>query len=192
MLQAIVRNWWVLLVRGLAAILFGILAFVWPGITLLVLILLFAAYALVDGVSAIALAVAGRSADRSWWEMLLVGILGVAAGVIAFMWPGVTAAALLILIAAWAIARGIFEIAAAVKLRKVLEHEWLLIVAGVLSVLFGIALLVWPAAGALTVVWLIGIYAILFGVVAVAESLRLHSIKTRTEGTTRGVPPATV
>jgi len=177
MLHAIVRNWWMWLIRGIAAIVFGILAFLWPGITLLVLILLFAAYALVDGASAIGLAIAGRGGDRAWWEMLLVGALGVAAGLIAFVWPGITAVALLIVIAAWAIVRGFFEIAAAVQLRKVLENEWLLILAGALSILFGILLLAWPAAGILALVWLIGAYAILFGIVSVALSFRLRQMK---------------
>lgn len=192
MLQAIVRNWWMLLIQGIAAIAFGVLAFFWPGITLFVLVLLFAAYALVEGITAIGLAIAGRSAERSWWEMLLVGLLGVAAGLIAFFWPGITALALLVIIAAWAIVRGIFEIAAAIQLRKMIKNEWLLIVAGVLSIAFGVLLLVWPAAGALAVVWLIAIYAVVFGIVAIALSLRLYQVKSRIEGPTPRAPTAVV
>ncbi|HON68581.1 MAG TPA: HdeD family acid-resistance protein [Phycisphaerae bacterium] len=177
-----------LLIRGIAAIVFGVLAFFWPGITLLVLVLLFAAYALVDGVTAIGLAAVGRTGERAWWEMMLVGILGVAAGIIAFVWPGLTAFVLLLVIAFWAIARGIFEIAAAIQLRKALTNEWLLILAGALSILFGVLLLFWPAAGALAVVWMIGIYAILLGVVSIALSLRLHHVKDRLEATTPTSP----
>ncbi|HOA75447.1 MAG TPA: HdeD family acid-resistance protein [Phycisphaerae bacterium] len=188
MLYAIARNWWMLLIRGIAAIVFGVLAFFWPGITLLVLVLLFAAYALVDGVTAIGLAAVGRTGERAWWEMMLVGILGVAAGIIAFVWPGLTAFVLLLVIAFWAIARGIFEIAAAIQLRKALTNEWLLILAGALSILFGVLLLFWPAAGALAVVWMIGIYAILLGVVSIALSLRLHHVKDRLEATTPTSP----
>lgn len=191
MLYAIARNWWMLLIRGLAAIVFGILAFLWPGITLLVLILLFAAYALVEGVTSIGLAVAGRTDGRAWWEMFLVGLLGVAAGIIAFLWPGLTAFVLLLIIAFWAIARGVFEIAAAIQLRKAIQNEWLLILAGALSIIFGILLLAWPATGALAVVWVIGLYAILFGIISVVLSLRLQHVKHDLEESSPGpaVPP---
>lgn len=191
MLYAIAQNWWMLLIRGLAAIVFGILAFFWPGITLLVLILLFAAYALVDGVTSIGLAVAGRTDGRAWWEMMLVGLLGVAAGIIAFLWPGLTAFVLLLIIAFWAIARGVFEIAAAIQLRKAIQNEWLLILAGALSILFGILLLVWPATGALAVVWIIGLYAIILGIVSVALAFRLQHVKHQLEASSPGTtaPP---
>lgn len=182
MLLAIVRNWWVLLVRGICAVLFGLLAFSWPGLTLFVLVLLYGAYALADGITAIALAFAsGRHDGRMWWQMLIVGLLGIAAGVVTFAWPGVTALVLLVLIACWAIVRGIFEIAAAIRLRKVIEHEWMLAAAGVLSVLFGIVLLARPGPGALALIWVIGAFALIWGAVAIGLSFKLRGLKVRWE-----------
>ena len=151
--------------RDLLAILFGIMAFVWPGITLFALVVLFGAYALLDGITAIVLGIAARterSGDtpvrREWWAMILVGVLGIAAGIITF-WPGITAFALLIVIAVTAIVRGIAEVIAAIRLRKYIEHEWLLGFAGVISIAFGVVLLARPAIGALAVVWAIGAWA---------------------------------
>src|SRR5262245_20589225 len=103
MLHAVAKNWWVLLVRGICAIVFGILAFAWPGLTLLVLVFMYGAYALLDGISAVVLGLSGRAQGHSWWEMVLVGVLGVAAGLIALIWPGITATALLFVIATFAI-----------------------------------------------------------------------------------------
>jgi uncharacterized membrane protein HdeD (DUF308 family) len=183
MLQALARNWWVLLIRGIAAILFGILAFTWPGITLAVLVILYGIYALIDGASAIGLGMASFRRDRSWWEMVSLGILGVAAGIITFMWPGITTIALLVIIAVYAIVRGVLEIVAAIRLRKVIPHEWLLALAGVLSIIFGVIMLARPLIGALAIVWLIGFWAILFGVTAVALSLRLYTFKKQLEPT---------
>jgi uncharacterized membrane protein HdeD (DUF308 family) len=183
MLLAIVRNWWVLLVRGICAVLFGLLAFTWPGLTLFALVILYGAYALADGVTAIWLAFAGGPHEngRMWWQMLIVGLLGIAAGIVTFAWPGVTALVLLVLIACWAIVRGIFEIAAAIRLRKVIEHEWMLAAAGVLSVLFGIVLLARPGAGALALIWVIGAFAIIWGAVAIGLSFKLRGLKVRWE-----------
>jgi uncharacterized membrane protein HdeD (DUF308 family) len=183
MLLAIVRNWWVLLVRGICAVLFGLLAFTWPGLTLFALVILYGAYALADGVTAIWLALAGgrHEEGRMWWQMLIVGLLGIAAGIVTFAWPGVTALVLLVLIACWAIVRGIFEIAAAIRLRKVIEHEWMLAAAGVLSVLFGIVLLARPGAGALALIWVIGAFALIWGAVAIGLSFKLRGLKVRWE-----------
>lgn len=166
------RRW--LFVRGIAAILFGILAFVWPGLTLLALVLLYGAYALVDGVSALVLAVRGRRRrETSVWPMILVGIAGIAAGIITFLWPGITALALLVLVAAWSIVRGVFEIIAAVRLRKEIDGEWLLGLAGVLSIVFGVLLVLQPGAGLLALVWLVGIYMIIAGVIYISLGVRL-------------------
>jgi uncharacterized membrane protein HdeD (DUF308 family) len=181
MLLAIARNWWVLLLRGICAILFGLLAWTWPGLTLAVLILLYGAYAFVDGVAAIAIgAAARRHADgRVWWEMILVGILGVCAGIVAVLWPGLTAFALLMVIAAWAIVRGVFEIAAAVRLRKLIDNEWALIAGGVLSILFGVVLFLRPGPGALALIWVIGLFAVIYGVFAIALALQLRHHRNR-------------
>jgi len=181
MLLEVVRKWWVLLLKGICGIVFGILAFAWPGITLWSLVMLFGAYVLADGVASIVVGLGGGGGGRSWWEMILSGLLGIGAGVATFLWPGITAVVLLFIIAVWAIVRGVFEIGAAVKLRQVIEGEWLLILAGVLSIAFGVLLLLRPGAGALGVVWLIGSFALVTGIVAIALSLRLRGMKSQLE-----------
>src|SRR6266511_4233948 len=173
MFTVFTSSWWALVLRGLAAIAFGVLTFLWPHITVTVLVFLWGAYALVDGVFAIAAGVRSHGESQRWWVLLLEGFLGVAAGVLAFAIPGITALVLLILIAAWAIVTGAFEIVAAIQLRKYITGEWLLALAGVASVLFGFALLINPNAGAIAVVWVIGAYAILFGILLVALGIRL-------------------
>jgi uncharacterized membrane protein HdeD (DUF308 family) len=181
MLAVYTSSWWALLLRGIAAVLFGVLAFVWPGITLTVLVLLWGAYAFVDGAFAIAAGIKSHGESRRWWVLLLEGILGVAAGIVAFAVPGITALVLLMLIAAWAIVTGVFEIVAAIQMRKYIKGEWLLILAGIASVLFGVLLFINPGAGALAVIWLIGAYAIVFGVIMIALSLRLHGMVRSTD-----------
>ena len=176
MLVVYTSSWWALVLRGLAAIAFGVLAFVWPQITLTALVFLWGAYALVDGAFAIAAGVKSHGENKRWWVLLLEGILGVAAGLVAFLVPGITALVLLILIAAWAMVTGAFEIAAAIQLRKYIKGEWLLALAGIASVLFALALLFNPAAGALALVWLIGAYSIVFGVLLIVLGVRLHSL----------------
>ncbi len=176
MLTVYTGSWWALVLRGLAAIAFGVLAFVWPHITLAVLVFLWGAYALIDGVFAIAAGVKTHAENRRWWVLLIEGILSVIAGILAFVIPGITALVLLMLIAAWAVVTGVFEIAAAIQLRKHVKGEWLLALAGVASVIFGIALALKPAAGALAVIWVIGAYAIVFGVLLIALGLRLHGL----------------
>lgn len=172
-------SWWALVLRGLAAIAFGVLAFLWPHITVTALVFLWGAYALVDGVFAIAAGVRTHGESKRWWVLLLGGLLSVAAGVLAFVIPGITALVLLILIAAWAIVTGAFEIGAAIQLRKYITGEWLLALAGAASVLFGFALLINPNAGAIAVVWLIGVYAILFGLLLVALGFKLKGLVGR-------------
>ncbi|HSV68121.1 MAG TPA: HdeD family acid-resistance protein [Mycobacteriales bacterium] len=177
MLETLARYWWVVAVRGVAAVLFGLMAIIWPAITVTVLVLLFGAYALVDGVLALVTAIfGGRSAGGRRLWLALEGVAGVLTGVITFVWPGITTLALLWLIAAWVLVTGVLEIVAAVRLRREMEGEWLLALSGVLSVVFGILLIVWPTAGAVTVVWLIGIYAVVFGVALIVLSLRLRKI----------------
>jgi uncharacterized membrane protein HdeD (DUF308 family) len=168
------RRWWLVALRGLAAIAFGILAFIWPGVTLSVLVLLFGAYAIVDGVLALYTAV--RSGGKQIWAPLLEGIVGIVAGLVAFSLPGLTALTLVFVIAAWAILTGVMEVIAAVRLRQVISNEWALIFSGVLSVLFGALLVAQPGAGALALIWLIGIYAVIFGVAMLAFAWRLRGM----------------
>lgn len=174
MVGALARNWWTLIIRGIVAILFGLLAVILPGLTLTALIFLFGAYAVVDGVFAIAAAaMGGGMANR--WVLLLEGIVSIIAGVVAFVWPGLTALALLYVIAFWAILTGVLEIIAAVRLRHEIANEWVLGIAGVASILFGLIAIVFPRAGALSIIWIIGVYAILFGVLLIALGLRIRS-----------------
>ena len=182
------HHWWVIGLRGLVAVLFGILAFAWPGMTLTVLIVLFGAYALVDGVLGIVAALRGGADHR--WAMLIEGVISVLAGIAAFVWPGLTALVLLYIIAFWAIVTGVLEIVAALRLRRVIDNEWALIIGGALSVLFGVVLIVSPGAGALAVVWLIGAYALIFGITLLALAWRLRTHAQRLQGTEPTSRPA--
>ncbi len=173
MVHVLAKNWWLLLLRGIAAIIFGLLAFTWPGLTLLTLILFYGAFALVDGVLAIIAAVAGGAPGSRWW-LAIVGLLGIAAGLLTFLMPGLTALVLLFFIAGWAIATGVFEIIGAIKLRKEIDNEWLLILGGIISVLFGVSMMLAPGAGALALVWVIGAYSVVMGVIFVALAFRLR------------------
>jgi uncharacterized membrane protein HdeD (DUF308 family) len=170
------RNWWVLVVRGVLALLFGILAFVFPRDALLALVFLFGAYAAVDGIFALVAAFRAVERRMSWWPFVLEGIAGIALAVLTVVWPGITALALLYLIAAWAFATGIFEIAAAIRLRREIKGEFWLGLAGVLSIAFAVLAVLFPGRGALAVVWIIATYALIFGVVLVALGLRLRRL----------------
>ena len=174
-LPVLSRNWWALALRGLAAIVFGLLAFILPGITLTALILLFSAYMLVDGVFAIVAAVRAEERDTRWWLLLAEGVLGVLAGIVAFAWPGLTALALLYLVAAWSIITGILQIVGAIRLRREIEGEWALILGGVLSVVFGVLLAVLPGPGILALLWLIGAYAVVSGVLLIILAFRVRN-----------------
>lgn len=177
--EVVSKKWWVLLLRGLAAIAFGLMAFAWPGITLASLVLLWGAWALADGL----VALFGGVSDK-WWVSALIGLAGIAAGICTFLMPGITAVVLLYFIAGWAIVHGVMEIMAAVALRKVIAGEWFLILAGTLSVLFGFLLFANPAAGALAVVWMIGGYAVAFGILLVALSFRVKGLGMRARSAT--------
>ena len=174
MLHALAKCWWLLLLRGLAAIAFGVLAFLWPGLTLVTLVLLYGAFALVDGVLSLVAAFTGGVKPVPTWWLVVVGLLGIAAGAVTFLWPGITAILLVLFIGAWALVHGIFEIIGAIQLRKEIENEWMLILGGVLSVIFGAIVLIAPGAGALGLVWAIAAYSIVFGILFVALSLRLR------------------
>jgi uncharacterized membrane protein HdeD (DUF308 family) len=166
------RNWWLLALRGVAAILFGVLAFMWPGITLLGLVLLFGGYALVNGILSFALAFKSR---RQRWSLIFGGIISIITALITFFVPGITALGLVLLIAAFAIANGITEIAAAIRLRKVITNEWLLVLAGILSIIFGILLSLMPGAGALVLVFWIGAWMIAIGILLLVLAFRVRS-----------------
>ena len=170
------RNWWLLALRGLAAVLFGVLAFAWPGITLLTLIWLFGAFALVNGILSLVLATKAPKGYPRFGSLILGGLLGILAGLLTFVMPGITALGLLILIAAWALVTGILEIVAAIKLRKTITGEWMLILAGLASVAFGVLLILQPAAGALVMVLWIGAYALVFGILLFVLAFKMRSL----------------
>jgi len=163
-----------------AAVIFGILAFAWPGVTLVVLALFFGAYALIDGICALVAAYRGREGIKPVWPLVLIGLLGVAAGIATFLWPEMTALALLMFIAVWALLIGIAQIAAAIRLRKEIDNEWMLGASGALSVLFGALMIASPGAGALAVAWIIGAYSMAFGLLLIVLSLRLKKVADRT------------
>jgi uncharacterized membrane protein HdeD (DUF308 family) len=172
MVDELARHWWVVGLRGLAAIIFGILAFAWPGMTLGVLVLLFGIYAIVDGVLGLIAAVRGDAPHRV--VLGIEGIVSVLAGIAAIVWPLITALVLLYIIAFWAIVTGVLEVYAAVRMRRAISNELGLIIGGILSILFGIVLIVAPGAGALAVVFLIGAYAIIFGIALLGLAWRLR------------------
>jgi uncharacterized membrane protein HdeD (DUF308 family) len=161
------------MLKGLCAIVFGLLTLAWPGVTVITLVLLYGAFALVDGVLALAAAIKGGVPAPRWW-LAIMGVIGIAAGLLTFGWPGITALVLLFLIAVWAITTGIMQIVGAIRLRKEIDDEWLLIAGGVLSVLFGIVLVLQPRVGLVALVSIIGAYAILYGLLEVWFAWRLH------------------
>lgn len=181
MLHALADNWWLILLKGICAIVFGLLALAWPGVTVMTLVLLYGAFALVEGVLALAAAIRGDTPAPRWW-LAAVGLIGIIAGALTFLWPGITALVLLFLIAAWAIATGIMEIVGAIRLRKEIDDEWLLIAAGALSVIFGVVLVVQPRVGAVALVTVIAAYAILYGILLSWFAFRLHRHSDMTTG----------
>lgn len=171
--QTVQRSWWALLLRGILAIIFGIIALVSPGIALLALIFVFGAYALMDGILAVVVAIQERNVLPRWGWLLVEGIAGIILGIVAFVFPGETALILLFIVAAWAIITGVMEIGAAFAIRN-----WLLGAAGVLSVLFGILLFTHPGAGLLSLLWLVGVYALIFGFMLIIHAFQVRSGST--------------
>lgn len=173
---ALFTNWWTFVVRGILAILAGVMTFAWPGLALLSLVLLFGFYAIADGVSNIIAAVRGRRGEerRPFWTVLIQGILGVLAGLIALFMPGLTAITLLFVIAAWAIVTGALTIVAAIRLRKQIKGEWFLALSGALSIAFGALVGIFPGAGALGMVLVIGAHLTLFGVLLIVLGFKLR------------------
>ena len=172
MMDLLAENWWALMLRGIFAVLFGLLLFLWPGPGILALVFLFGIYAIVDGVLAIVAGIRGSAGSR--WLLVIEGAIGVVAGIVAFAWPGITALALLYVVAFWAIFGGIAQVASAIALRREVEGEWALGLGGVLSVIFGILLAVLPGVGLLSLVWLIGLYALVFGISLIVVAFRVR------------------
>jgi uncharacterized membrane protein HdeD (DUF308 family) len=169
--NAVARRWWILLVRGLASILFGIAALALPGITLASLVLVYGAYCFTDGLVAFF-----GGYNTKFWQGLFVGLISVGAGLTTFFYPGVTALVLLYLIATWAVVRGVFEIMAAIEFRKMIENEWMLVLAGLASIAFGFLVVLHPGAGALSILWIMGSYALLFGILLVVASFKVKRL----------------
>jgi uncharacterized membrane protein HdeD (DUF308 family) len=186
------ERWWTLVLRGVAAVIFGVLTFIAPGASLFALVALFGAYAIVNGVLDLVLAARGRAGEGRWGWLVFEGILSIVAGALTLLWPGITALVLLFVIAGWAIGTGIAQVIAAVRLREQIRGEWLLALAGVLSVAFGVLLVLFPGAGALAVVIWIGAYAIVFGALLIALGVRLRSWgRSSTREAPAGAAPVT-
>lgn len=179
LVRPLARNWWVFLVRGLVAIAFGLVALFYPEATLLTFILFYGIFTLIDGVFALVSAVRGKEGMGPRWWLAIIGVLGIVAGLVTYFWPGITALALLTVIGVWALIYGIFEIIGAIRLRKEIDNEWLLLIHGVLAALFGLMVLVRPGAGALALIWLIASFALASGVllIALAFALKRHAGK---------------
>jgi uncharacterized membrane protein HdeD (DUF308 family) len=169
------RHWWVFLIRGLVAIVFGLVGFFYPAATLFTLVLFYGAYALVDGVFAIVSAVRGEEGMGPRWWLAAVGVLGIIAGLVTYLMPGLTTLVLLTVIGVWALLYGVSEIVGAIRLRKEIDNEWLLMMHGALAVLFGLMVLFRPGAGALALIWVIASFAFASGVLLVALAFRLKS-----------------
>ncbi|MFN3418857.1 MAG: HdeD family acid-resistance protein [Pyrinomonadaceae bacterium] len=169
------KNWWAFLLRGILALIFGIVAIFFPAAAFLALVLVFGAFAFVDGVFALVSAFTSNARSENWWWLILEGIIGLGIGILTIIQPAAMGEAWLILIAAWALITGILEIITAVRLRKIIQGEFWLILGGIISVLFGLAVAFYPQAGALAIGLLIGLYAILFGAIFIALGLKLRS-----------------
>jgi uncharacterized membrane protein HdeD (DUF308 family) len=176
MLSSLTSNWWMLAARGTLAVIFGVIAFAWPSLTFEALVLLFGAYALVDGITVLAFGLMAAGDGERWWPLVLSGIVGIAAGVFTFARPGAVGLALVYVVGAWAIVTGILQIVAAIRLRDVVSGEWLMGLSGALSIIFGVLVLAEPSDGALALVYLFGIYAILFGISQIVLGFRIRGI----------------
>jgi uncharacterized membrane protein HdeD (DUF308 family) len=187
---ALVRNWWSLVIRGVVGVLLGVITFARPGITLTAIVLMFGAYALVDGVVSIAGAAKAVSAHERWGALVFEGVVGIVAAVVTVLWPAITALVLVSIIGAWALITGVFEIAAAIRLRRHVTGEWLMALSGIASVVFGFLVLVAPLAGALVIALWLGVYAFIFGVILIGLGFRLRSLHHSSMG--RPIIPAPV
>lgn len=179
MLKSLAVNWWVLFLRGVFAIVMGALAVMWPGITLISLLFVYGAFTIADGITAVWIGCVARHDQRIWWEMVAAGALSILAGIVVAVWPGLTAMIFVMLIGLFAVLRGVFEIVAAIHLRKVIDDEWMLILSGGVSILFGGMLIARPGEGAIAMVLLIGAFMIAIGAMTVGLALRLRHLSQR-------------
>jgi uncharacterized membrane protein HdeD (DUF308 family) len=175
LVHVLARNWWAVLIRGIVAVIFGILAYLWPGAAWVAIAILFGAYALVDGIFAIVATVRAAETQQRWWPFMVEGIVGIIIAAITFYDVRITILALYFTIAAWAFLTGIFEIVAAIELRKHIANEFWLILGGIASIAFAVLMIWFPLAGLLAVTWLIAAYAIVFGIILIALAFRLRS-----------------
>ena len=171
------RSWWVLALRGLAAIAFGAITLAWPGVTVLSLLMVFAAYALLGGGASVVGAFSNRKHGGDWWALLLLGICGLAVGILTIIYPLLTTFALIVLIGVNALISGVFDIVLAIRLRKAIQGEWLLVLNAIVSIAFGILILAFPAAGTFALVWMIGVYALLTGILLLSLAWRAYRLK---------------
>jgi len=169
------KYWWTFVLRGVLAILFGVLAFTWPGVTLASLVMLYGAYALIEGILSVFAGISEYGERERWWMEILGGVVSIAVGILTFVWPGVTTLALLYMIAFWAIFRGVLEIMAAIRLRKVIEGEWFLVLAGVCYILFGILLISKPGTGILSLLWAVALFACIFGLLLIVLGFKVKA-----------------
>lgn len=177
MLEKVTNNWWMFALRGLVAIIFGVVALTKPDQTLQALVLVFGAFALIDGILAIFAGISSAPFFNQWWAVLLEGLAGVAIGLVTFFLPNITAIALVYFIAAWALITGIFQIVAAIQLRREITGEWMMVISGLLSIAFGVLMFVFPLVGAVSVIWVIGTYAVVFGISEIIFAFRMHSLR---------------
>ena len=176
MLSSLTRNWWMVALRGTLAVIFGVAAFAWPGITFEALVLLFGVYAFVDGVLVLSFGLMAAGDGAQWWPLVLGGILGIGLGVLTFARPGAMGVALVYVVGFWAIVTGLLEIVAAIRLRDLISGEWLMGLSGVLSIIFGVLVVAQPNSGALALVYLFGFYAILAGISQIGLGFRLRGV----------------
>jgi uncharacterized membrane protein HdeD (DUF308 family) len=165
----------VLIVRGIVGVVVGVVAFLWPGITIAALVVIFGAYAIIDGITNLVLGFS-RTGAHGRWAHVLQGVVGIAAGVLTFMWPAITALVLVLMIGAWAIITGVFEIVAAIRLRQVITGEWLLVLSGIVSILFGVLVFAFPLAGAVGISWVLGVYTMIAGIILISLGVRLRKL----------------
>lgn len=180
MKELLMRSWWMLALRGTIAVVFGILALLWPGLTLLLLVAMFAAYAVLGGAVSVVAAVKNRKSDNGWWLILLLGLISIVAGVIAIFYPALTALALVLIMGANALITGVLDIAVGIRLRNAVRGAWLLFLAGIAAIVFGVFVFIAPGAGALALVWLVSFYAIFTGTVLIAFAFRARTWANRT------------
>jgi uncharacterized membrane protein HdeD (DUF308 family) len=184
MLSNLIRNWWLFALRGLFAVVFGVVAFVWPEVTRLALVLWFGAYLVLDAILALVIGIGPLRGTR-WWPMIVTGLVGIVAGMLVLVWPDTAALTLLYLVAIWAVAKGVLEIAAAIVFRREIENEWALGLTGLASITFGVLLVAFPQAGLVGMTWTIGAYSLVAGLAQLVLAFHLRSFHAKTEALLR-------